>query len=226
MNKSIGAGTAETEQWARRATQDGDAEAAFLLGRHHVNQPWTTHDEAVAWFERAAQGSDPEMLWRITEAYLEAEDPAAREWLRRAASSMGDPQGVAVDPDTFHLQLDDDGTSIEGQEWSVKVRSDDRRAVLRALGTAEDRMFLVDENGQEHADEDAFFAAQEARPEDDALFTPDDVGVNADDGDPELYLDCQDAPMPMMARTLIRIIIEELRAAGVDRATLYTPSTS
>jgi hypothetical protein len=36
-------------------------------------------------------------------------------------------------------------------------------------------------------------------------------------------LDCKDGVFPLMARTVLDIVIEELRAAGITRAELETP---
>ena len=44
-----------------------------------------------------------------------------------------------------------------------------------------------------------------------------------DEAVPLIWLDFQDGAFPLMARAVLEIVLEELRAAGITRAGLSTP---
>lgn len=52
-------------------------------------------------------------------------------------------------------------------------------------------------------------------------YTPN--GVFVDEDVPLMWLDCKSGVFPLMARTVLEIVIEELRAVGITRAELSTP---
>lgn len=114
---------------------------------------------------------------------------------------------ITIDPDVFTYQ-EDLGYS---KEVFVVVGAEDDQVVVTALTRAGGRFMLVDETGEEHADSEGAEAALMA-----GLYTPNyvsepeitEVGV-------ELYLDCKGSIEDPMARTLRRILREELEAAGV-----------
>jgi hypothetical protein len=157
------------------------------------------------------------MRWRISEEHNEHGFATnTRSWMHRAVrfEYPDDPDGLTVDPRTFALRFDDTGVRI-GQDFSVQVSSADPAAARAALAAAAARFAVVAADGREFADGDELVA------EDPHLYTPNSVSDPEDHADgPWIYCDCKDGTMPLMARTMLRIVVEELRAAGVTNAQL------
>lgn len=120
-------------------------------------------------------------------------------------SSTGSP--ITIDPDVFTYQ-EDLGYS---KETFVVTGVEDDQVVVSALTQAGERFMLVDETGVEHADSSAAEAAFGS-----GLYTPNYVSdPEVTDAGVQLYLDCKGSIEDPMARTLRRILREELAAAGV-----------
>ncbi|MBB5873515.1 hypothetical protein F4553_006949 [Allocatelliglobosispora scoriae] len=214
-----------TREWVRQATQENDAEAAFKLGCYHLlHEKFAYHVHADPWFEFAAQHSGAEMVWRVANAYADVSNPLARAWMRRAVVSESDPEGIVVGPSTVQIVLDESGDYVQTQDWRVFVRSDDRERALAALRATWRRMVWTTEDGHEFASEDDYEAALVAAGVEtgDEPYTPNYISVDGDAADPVIWMDCKGGVMPLMARTMIRILGTELRAAGLRRAVLYT----
>jgi hypothetical protein len=191
-----------------RDTVEQSSEAAYALGCRILAGPWEDRHHAEQAFELAA-GAGPEMWWRIADAYVLAFDGRADSWHRRAVASASTPGGIEVDPDTLHI-VSTDGY-LAGQYWVIRVRADDPNRVTAALKAVVPRLMATDENGREYAGDDEF-------PDD--VYTPNYAAVDADA--PVVWIDCKDQIMPLMSRAMVRIVIEELRAAGVARALIHS----
>ncbi|MDI1462948.1 hypothetical protein QEZ54_18380 [Catellatospora sp. KI3] len=196
----------------------GDAGAAYRIGCHHANQEdWELRPQAEAWFVRAAQLGGPDAAWWIAHAYAYAFDGRSRQWLRRAVGTESDPDGIAVDHGTLAIVLDHGYPTH--QRWRVRVRSDDRARAVAALTAACARVMCVAEDGREFGpDEDLPVLDGDGH----ELYTPNHAAVDDTGAVPELHLDCKDGVMPLLARTVIRIVAQELRAAGLPWALLFT----
>ncbi len=168
-------------------------------------------------FEFAASKSGPDMLWRIAQAYIEAFDARAAAWMRRAVAGESDPDGIIVDPGTLAIRLSHGSPSY--QDWEVCVEADDRRAVLAALDATEPRVMFVSDGGREFLTDEEMIAAPGYGA---AMYTPNYAIVDADGPTPRILMDCKDGIMPLMARTVLRIVREELRAVGIEKARLFT----
>ncbi|MBV1850113.1 hypothetical protein [Catellatospora tritici] len=195
----------------------GDAAAAYRIGRHFLGQnDWDLRDRAEPWFVRAAQLGGPEAAWWIVQAYAGALDGRARQWLRRAVGTESDPGGIEVDYGTLPIELDH-GHAVD-QDWRIRVRSDDRPRTVAALHAARPRLMQVGEDGREYGDAEW----PPRHPGGGDLYTPNTCQVDDRGEVPEIWLDCKSVIYPLMARTVIRIVAQELRAAGLSRALLFT----
>ncbi|MFB8290669.1 hypothetical protein [Kitasatospora purpeofusca] len=179
----------------------------------------TAGDEGAAdLFERAVRDAGGDMLWRVADAYARAYSAQAAPWTSRAVTSMSTDAGLMVHPGTLRI-ITDHGI-CEQQLWAVEVRSSetDRPAVVTALTAALPRLMRVTDGGQE-------LTVQEM---DDALstgvafYSPNHAAVDAGGTAPRVWLDCKDAVAPVMARAVLHVVIDELNAAGITRAELFT----
>ncbi|MFD0742040.1 hypothetical protein ACFQ1L_09275 [Phytohabitans flavus] len=125
--------------------------------------------------------------------------------------------GVGVDPSTFAITLDERGVLL-GQDFSVQVVSTDPETAKVALAAAGKRFMLVTADGREYSTEDELWQRVKA---DDSwrTYSPNNVSDPQDHpAGPRIYCDCKDGVMPLMAATMIRILVQQLRAAGIDQA--------
>jgi hypothetical protein len=209
--------------WYRPLFQVSEPEVAFDLATLHLRRkrllgsPRRIHMAlAEAWFEiAAAAAGSPDMYWRITEEQNEnGYATKARAWMRRAIRAEYPPQangGIQVDPSTFAIRLDGDGFLL-GQDFSAQVVSADPQRAITALAAASQRFMYVTGDGRESTPDDP--AGGDWR-----NYTPNYVSDPQEHPDgPTIECDCKDGVMPLMARTMIRILVEELRTAGVDHA--------
>jgi hypothetical protein len=206
-------------QW-RDAALAGDALAAFELGTAHAAQ-WTEphHVAAQGWFNHAVRLGGVEFLWQITAFYEDTtgHTPWAAIWMRRAVEAEWADCEYDVSPAAFGL-YDSDADSDQYwntvQAWWVTVTSTPPSAAAQALHAAKERVYWVCGDGSELVTEQ-----EQEDSDENYLWSPNFIAVNAgDDGPAVLSLDRKDSVSPLMARAQIRIIVEELRAAGAVHA--------
>jgi hypothetical protein len=149
------------------------------------------------------------MLWR--QAELAKDDPSGEQparWQRQAIAAEWGGGEAVVDQNTYRIFSMRPG-AYRTQEFGAHVRGEPDEAVRRALVAAADRLMCVGDDGVEYPDAVAAL--------DDAGYSPNYVS------DPEKHpgggwsfrVDCQGEVLPLMAATHLRILMEELRAAGV-----------
>jgi hypothetical protein len=204
--------TGQVPEWYRSVMEPHDVETAFILGSYHMLQRgWVHASFARAWFAVAAENAPVDMAWRIAEEYCRWGDPRqANKWMRYAVATeyRVRPNGIAVDPGTFALVIDHRGTAV-GQDFGVQVVSADDDRAGAALTAAARRIATVTADGRELSVEGP--GHPDVVPA--AVFGPEPAP-----GGPTLWCDCGDALVPLMARTMIHILAEEIRAAGLDSA--------
>lgn len=169
-------------------------------------------------FEIARDG-DPTTVWHAATAYALQIDGRAARWMAEGAASLSDPDGIVVDRQTLPIvieEYDEDRWVASYQDWRIAVRCDTPERAVAALHAATHRLLYVTDDGGVAADDT----------EPGSRFTPNFVAVDEDGPDaPLVWLDCESVVIPLMARAVIEIVIEELRAAGITRAELSTPRT-
>jgi hypothetical protein len=207
----------QVPEWYREMLDPDDAEQAFTLGAYHLlHRGWVHASFARAWFAVAAEHAPVDMAWRIADEYVQWGDPRhANTWIRYALATEYRirPGGVTVDPSLFALVIDHRGAAV-GQDFGLQVISADNDEAEAALRAAAPRFALVTADGRE-------LAAGQKR---DGSLDPRDYVPNhvsapeATPDGPTMWCDCKDGLMPLMARTMTRILVEEIRASGLDRA--------
>ncbi|MFC8448159.1 hypothetical protein [Kitasatospora sp. NPDC057223] len=193
-----------------------DAEAHFRRGCQILEEggidDW---DVARAQFEEAARHPDPSMLWRIADVCQWVPTQAAH-WMSRAVLSESRPGGITTDRNLLRIIGGDNGGALT-QAFSVAVESDNHDLAVAALtAAAENRLWAVLEDGRELPPEEA-----EEIIGDTDLYNPNYVGI--DPAVPRVWLDCKGMIFPHMARTVLLIVADELRKAGIQQAHLFTP---
>ncbi|MFC8454107.1 hypothetical protein [Kitasatospora sp. NPDC057223] len=192
---------------------DDPAEAAFRLGCQAV-QAWEW-DRAQELFEEAVRTAGPPMLWRVTEAWLDRGQTSA--WMRRAVVAESEPGGITIDPTALEITGGND-SDVQVQNWEIAVESDDPERAVVALTAAEPRLMCVFEDGRELSPEDAEELMDEAMPP----YNPNYAAVDATV--PRIWMDCKGGLYPHMARTMLRIVADELRKAGIRQTRLFSRS--
>ncbi len=207
----------QIDAWNRAAVQDRDVEAALALGTTFVERRNARAREAAqAWFEYATM-LDPsvDLLWRITEICAEADHlESARSWMHRAVTTEWAGCTYVVEPTVFPFyDVYDDG-NVHGQAFAVQVSATPTEAARVALEAASPRFMCVNEKGEETDGQRS-----------DEQYTPNWVSDIGEDVDGVwLSLDCKDDILPRMARTDIRILVEELGNAGAVSGHIRMPS--
>lgn len=167
-----------------------------------------------------ARDADRATVWHAAEAYTEVSDGGAARWMAEGAASLSDPDGIVVDPLTlpiFIWEYDEDRWTLDYQDWRIAVECDDPARAIVALHAARPRLLSVANDGSVQVDIPAALTGPPG-----PWYTPNFVGVDEDV--PLIWLDCKSgAVLPLMARTVLEIVIEELHAAGITRAQLTTP---
>nr|BEK71528.1 hypothetical protein KPHV_87550 [Kitasatospora purpeofusca] len=171
-------------------------------------------ESARAQFERAAALGGPDMAWRIAAA-TQWIPTQAGHWMSQAVLTTGEPGGITVDPGLLRISGGDDGDPLV-QHWEIAVRSAQHDTALTALTAARHRLWAVLEDGTELPPDEA-----EDLIDDTDLYSPNYVATKPDV--PSVWLDCKGAVLPLMARTVLRIVTEELKNAGIHQAVLFTP---
>ncbi|MER7756265.1 hypothetical protein [Kitasatospora sp. NPDC097643] len=198
-----------------------DPEASFEQGLLIIERHGDELDLAERHFDAALRGPDPQMPWRVAQAWSYAADGRAASMMRRAVAALNPPPGITVDPGLLPVITSDDGCYALWQDWSVTVQAEDRGRTVAALEAARKRLPFTSHDGRELTREqyDTALATESD------FYNPNFVGIENKDGTPpRIWLDCKDGVYPLLAREVIRIVIEELLAAGVSRATLRTPA--
>jgi len=160
--------------------------------------------------------------WWITQAYLEVFDARAGEWMRQGAVSLSTPGGITVDPGTLPITTGRTQDTIEdtdyllGQVWCVALTDCDPQAGAAALRAAKHSLYMATADGRVPSDEETLA--------DTAPCYANCVWV--DEAALTVTLDAKDAIMPMLARVVLTVLVEELQRAGVTRARLYTPASA
>lgn len=199
---------------AASSSVDRPGEAAFRRGCQAV-EAWEW-DLAEELFEEAVRVAGPPMLWRVTEAWSSRSQ--ASSWMRRAVASESEPGGITVDPTALEITGGHD-LDVQVQNWEIAVRSDDPVRAIVALIAAEPRLLCVFEDGRELSLEDAEELWDEAM----FPYSPNYAAV--DPAVPRIWMDCKGGVYPHMARTMLRVVADELRKAGVRQAHLFTRPT-
>lgn len=168
-------------------------------------------------FEIARDG-DRTTVWRAADAYAQQADGRAARWMAEGAASLSDPDGIVVDRLTLPIfieEYDEDRWVASHQDWCIAVHCDDPARAVAALRAALPRLQCVADDGSIVSDPSQLTGPPGP------VYTPNYVAVDEDV--PLIWLDCKGVVYPLMARTVLEIVIEELRAAGVTRAELTTP---
>ncbi|WP_143094853.1 hypothetical protein [Streptacidiphilus jiangxiensis] len=198
-----------------KATERHDeGEAAFRRGCELLDGG-AGEDAEVQFVEAAALGAR-DVPWRITQAYLEAHDARAAGWMRRAASSLSRPGGITVTPGTLPILTitSEDYEVLASQVWCVAVTGCDPVAGAAALRAADPSVRQATEDGRIPSDEEIHTAPYYAN------------YLWVDEANLTLTLDAKDGIMPMLARVVLTVLVEELERAGATRARLHTPRSA
>ncbi|NEA53426.1 hypothetical protein G3I60_04425 [Streptomyces sp. SID13666] len=192
------------------------AETFFQDGCQLLRNDAESRGRAERYFEAAAH-ADPEIAWRVASEWAAVADGRAAPWLRRAITSLPTRAGITVAPGTLSI-VTEHGFAVH-QIWRITVAADDRIRAVAALESARPRLMRTTDSGQELT-----ATAFEAALAHVHFYSPNNVTVHDKrTGDPVIQLNCKDAILPLMARTVICIITDELARAGVT-ASLSTPT--
>jgi hypothetical protein len=195
------------QEW-HEAARRGDAQAAYRIAEFALKRGSAgDRDSSEAWFREAATLGGVPMLWQIADLTKEQSAEIGARWQREAIATEWRDSGVAVDEDTFRLYAFNGG-AWTAQDFHVLVRGEPDEAVGEVLEAARVRLYCVGNDGTEYPDEDAAIEAD---------YNPNYVS------DPEahpgggwrIWMDCKSEAYPLMAATQLRILVEELRRAGV-----------
>ncbi|MCZ4126090.1 hypothetical protein [Streptomyces sp. H39-S7] len=194
----------------------GSAEIAFQDGCRLLRHDAESRETVEQYFEAAAH-ADPEIAWLVAREWAAVADGRAAAWLRLAISTLPTRAGITVEPGTLPI-VTEHGFAVH-QVWRITVAADDRNGAVAALESARPRLLRTTDSGQELT-----ATAFEATPAQSAHFySPNNVTVHDKRASgPAIQLNCKDAILPVMARTVICIITDELARAGVT-ASLSTP---
>lgn len=191
-------------------------QAALELGRRIVaTADIDDRRHAEVPFE-IARNADPTTAWSAADAYAQVADGRAARWMAEGAASLSDPDGIAVDRLTLPIrahEYDEDRWIATDQDWRIAVHCDQPDLALVALRAARDRLSFVTNDGRLLSGPD--------EPTEPPEYTPN--GIFLDEPAVQLWLDCQGSVFPLMARTVLQVVIDELRAAGISRAEISTP---
>jgi hypothetical protein len=193
-------------EWAE-AGRHGDAEAAFRLAAYSFEHG--QGEAADGWMALAARFGGSAMLWRLADLVKDnSSGRLAARWQRQAIVAEWGGADVVVDENTcciFSIKPD----AYRTQEFGAHVRGEPDEAARSALVAAARRLMCVGDDGVEYPD---FEAAV-----DDAGYSPNYISDPAQHpgGGWQFWMDCKGEVYPLMAATQLRILVEELRRAGV-----------
>jgi hypothetical protein len=227
----IPTGKAEREAFlhdlARRAG-NGDAEACFQVGAYNITRATEAHYAAAdRAFERAIQAGGSSWAWLAVDEYMYADivDGFGR-WMTRGIEldfPLPSAPGITVAPDAF------EPVGCGGITWAgahLQIATDQAPEVEAALTNAADRLLRVDERGREWPTDESLTKAFMETPPDrdgDSLYSASYVSPpRAHHMGPWITLDTDSQMWGPMARTILRVLIEELIAAGVTKARILS----
>jgi hypothetical protein len=214
---------ADIDRW-RDAALNGDPEGALRIGEYllqRANSRDRRQDDrqiAATWLAHAGRVGGAPLMWRIAAITVEHlhVPGAASGWQRAAIIAEWQDSDIDVDQNTFYLDdFEDAGWVI--QDFAVRVSGEPDDAVRDALTTAASRMYCTGDDGVEYEDGETAV--------DSADYNPNFVSepeAHADGGW-EIWMDCKGGSFPLMAATMIRILADELRKAGVRSARIGPP---
>lgn len=199
--------TAQTvSEWAE-AGRRGDAEAAFRLAAYGFEQG--QGEAAEEWMALAARFGGPAMLWRLADLVKDdSSGQSAARWQRQAIVAEWGGADVMVDENAYRIfSIEPD--AYRTQEFGAHVRGEPDEAVRSALVAAARRLMCVGDDGIEYSDEESAV--------DDAGYSPNYISDPQEHpgGGWEFWMDCKGEVYPLMAATQLRILVDELRRAGV-----------
>ncbi|MER6573690.1 hypothetical protein ABT288_48045 [Streptomyces sp. NPDC001093] len=191
-----------------------DGEAALQHGRELLAAG--DRDGAEERFAEAAELGALDAPWRIAQAYLEAHDTRTAAWMRRAATSLSQPGGITVDPDTLPITTIrcEDYEVLADQVWCVAVTDCDPQAAVAALRAAAPSIGQATEDGRVPAADQIATAPYYAN------------CTWVDETKLTLTLDAKDGVMPMLARVVLTVLVAELERTGATQARLHTPRSA
>ena len=198
--------TAQTvSEWVE-AGQHGDAEAAFRLAGYAFEHGQS--EAADGWMDLAARFGGCEMLWRLADLVKDnSSGELAARWQRQAIAVEWGGRDVVVEENTCRIFSMRPG-SYRTQEFGAHVRGEPTEAVRSALDAAAQRLMRVGDDGIEYPDSEAAL---------DGNYSPNYVSDPEEhpDGGWRFWMDCKGEVYPLMVAALLRILVEELRGAGV-----------
>lgn len=197
-------GVAELVEAGRR----GDADAAFRLAAYAFEHGQS--EAADSWMLLAARFGGPAMLWRLADLVKgDSNGERAARWQRQAIAAEWGREDVAIDEDTCRVFVMHDG-SYRTQEFGAHVRGEPNNAVRTGLIRAARRLMSVDNKGVEYPEDDEDELVE-------ADYSPNFMSEPEEhpDGGWYYWMDCKGEVFPLMAATQLRILVDELRAAGV-----------
>jgi|SRR5882757_3458379 len=183
------------------------AEAAFRLAAYTFEHG--QGEAADGWMALAARFGASAMLWRLADLVKDdSSGQLAARWQRQAIVAGWGGGDVVVDENTcriFSIKPD----SYRTQEFGARVRGEPDEAVRNALVAAARRLMCVGDDGVEYPDVEAAV--------DDAGYSPNYISDPArhPGGGWQFWMDCKGEVYPLMAATQLRILVDELRRAGV-----------
>ncbi|WP_328913407.1 MULTISPECIES: hypothetical protein [unclassified Streptomyces] len=201
------------------AALGNDPQAALELGCRIVATAGVDERRHAEIPFEIARNGDRATVWHAAEAYAQEADGGAARWMAEGAASLSDPDGIVVDHLTLPIlimEYDVDRWIADHQDWRIAVHCDDPARAIVALNAAKPRLYLVANDGSVQPDITVGLTGPPG-----PWYTPNYVAVDEDA--PLIWLDCKGDVFPLMARTVLEIVIEELRAVGITRAELTTP---
>jgi hypothetical protein len=207
--------TARTvSEWAE-AGRHGDAEAAFRLAAFGFERG--QGETAEGWMALAARFGGSAMLWRLTD--LVKDDSCGRlaaRWQRQAILAEWGGAEVEVDESAYRIfSIKPD--AYRTQEFGARVRGEPDEAVRSALIAAARRLMCVGDDGAEYPDAESAV--------DGAGYSPSHISdpQRHPGGGWQFWMDCKGEVFPLMAATQLRILVDELRGAGVTGIRIGPP---
>jgi hypothetical protein len=197
--------TAQTvSEWAEDG-RHGDAEAAFRVAAYGLERG--KGEAAEGWMALAARFGGSAVLWRLADLVDDSSGRQAARWQRQAIVAEWGGEDVVVDENTCQI-FTMDTVSYRTQEFGAHVRGEPDEAVRSTLVAAAYRLMCVGGDGVEYPDVDD---------PDDAVYTPNYISdpERHPGGGWQFWMDCKGGVYPLMAATQLRILVDELRGAGV-----------
>lgn len=224
------AGAEQVRAWVAQAT-DGDVQAALAIAREALIPHPRRHRNLLTarnWLDFAMELGGPDIRWIVAQGLAFADFPEADvehvRWIktvwaqaiRRDCAELA--PSLRVDPSVLG-PIFSSSCSMMTQSWSVAVRTSDVPGAVEALTAAARRFSYVDETGRELTEDE--YEANETSS--DPVYTPSYVSEpTTDSGVTEVVLDCDGLTSASMARTVLRVAVQECLAVGLHEPALVT----